>query len=171
MLKGERIYLRPIENTDIYMLNKWKNDADVFKYLGGGFMPLSIIQQEKWLESMSDLTGKNKRFMICENDEKVIGMIGLYDINWIHRTCEIGVYLGEKEERGKGYAKESYQIIECFAKGYLNLRKIKLYVVSDNKSATNLWNALGFSLVGEHQKERFIEGKYRNVLVMEKFIS
>ncbi|MDN6572470.1 MAG: GNAT family N-acetyltransferase [Staphylococcus equorum] len=171
MIEGEKIYLRPIENDDINKLNKWKNDAEVFKYLGGGFMPVSIIQQEKWLESMSDLTGKNKRFMICEENEKAIGMIGLYDINWIHRTCEIGIYLGEKEAWGKGYSKESYQLIESFAREYLNLRKIKLYVVSDNTNAVNMWNSLDFIVVGEHFKERFIEGKYRDVLIMEKFIS
>jgi RimJ/RimL family protein N-acetyltransferase len=97
-------------------------------------------------------------------------MIGLYDINWIHRTCEIGVYIGDKDARGKGYGKEACLLIEKYAKEYLNLRKIKLSVVSDNKSAINLWQSLGYKKIGEYVAERFIKGKYRNLVLMEKFI-
>ena len=89
-------------------------------------MPLSIDQHAKWLESMMDTMGNNKRFIICDKQDVPIGMVGLYDINWIHRTCEIGVYLGDREAKGKGYGKEACQLIEHFASDYLNIRKIKL---------------------------------------------
>lgn len=171
MIIGKEIYLRPIKKNDLDLLNKWKNDKEVFKYLGGGFMPISIDQQEKWLESMIDLTGNNKRFMVCTSNHDSIGMIGLYDINWIHRTCEVGLYIGEKSYHGKGYAKQAYYLIEKYAKEYLNLRKIKLNVVNNNEKATNLWNALGFNKVGMLKEERFIEGKYMDLILMEKFIS
>lgn len=171
MLKGENIFLRPIAEEDIQCLNKWKNDEEVFKFLGGGFMPTSIDHQKQWLESMSDLSGKNKRFMICEKNKKTIGMIGLYDINWIHRNCEIGIFVGEKNSQGKGYAKEACTLLENFACNYLNLRKIKLFVVSDNVQALKLWQSLDYKFVGEYIDERFIDGKYRNVKIMEKFIS
>lgn len=170
MLKGEKIYLRPILKKDLPFLNRWKNDEEIFKYLGGGFMPISIDQQEKWLDSMIDLTGNNKRFIISELDNTPIGMVGLYGINWIHRTCEVGLYIGDKNAHGKGYAKESYGLIEKYAKEYLNLRKIKLNVVDNNKSATYLWSSLGFEKVGVYKKERFIKGVYMDLVLMEKFI-
>jgi diamine N-acetyltransferase len=94
---GVKVYLRPIVKEDVKILNEWKNDEETFKYLGGGFMPLSIDQHAKWLESMMDTMGNNKRFIICDKQDVPIGMVGLYDINWIHRTCEIGVYLGNRE--------------------------------------------------------------------------
>lgn len=171
MIIGEEIYLRPIKKNDLKLLNKWKNDKEVFKYLGGGFMPISIDQQEKWLESMIDLTGNNRRFIVCTSNHDSIGMIGLYDINWIHKNCEVGLYIGEKNFHGKGYAKQAYDLIEKYAKEYLNLRKIKLNVVNNNEKATNLWNTLGFKKVGMLKEERFIEGKYMDLIIMEKFIS
>ncbi len=170
MIKGDRVYLRPILKKDIVHLNEWKNDEETYQYLGGGYMPTSIDQQEKWMDSLIDTTGSNKRFLICDFEDKAIGMIGLYDINWIHRTCEIGVYLGNKEGTGKGYGKEACQLIEGFAKEYLNLRKIKLSVVSDNQGAVKMWRSLGYEVIGEYLEERYIKGKYRNVLIMEKFI-
>ena len=73
------------------------------------------------------------------------------------------------EAKGKGYGKEACQLIEHFASDYLNIRKIKLSVVSDNEIAVHMWESLGYQRVGEYKKERYIKGKYRNLTLMEKF--
>ena len=171
MIKGKKIYLRPIIKEDIHVLNEWKNDEETYRYLGGGFMPTSINQQEKWMDSLIDTSGNNKRYIISDQDHKPVGMIGLYDINWIHRNCEIGVYIGDKSAKGKGYGKEACVLIEEFAKNYLNLRKIKLKAVYENEIALNMWNLLGYEKVGQLKEERFINGEYRDVVIMEKFLN
>lgn len=170
MIIGKKIHLRPIIQDDLIHLNKWKNDENIYKYLGGGFMPTSITQQSKWLESLIDTTGNNKRFIICNSDSHPIGMIGLYSINWIHRSCEIGLFLGEKSEQGKGYAQEACTLLENFAKNYVNLRKIKLNVVKHNEKASNFWLRLNYKEVGILKEERFIDGEYRDLIIMEKFL-
>ncbi|AIY06296.1 hypothetical protein Plano_2331 [Planococcus sp. PAMC 21323] len=170
MIKGENIFLRPIQKSDLLILNEWKNDEDTYKYLGGGFMPTSVDQQEKWMDSLIDTTGNNKRFIICDMEKLAIGMVGIYDIKDIHRTCEIGIYIGGKSVKGKGYGKEACKLIEKFAKEYLNLRKIKLNVVFDNEAALKLWESLGYEKIGEYKEERFIKGEYKNLVLMEKFI-
>lgn len=169
-LESERLKLRPIEREDLTKLNIWKNSEEIYQYLGGGYMPVSIDTQEKWLDDLMDTTGKNKRFMIQLKDADAIGMIGLYGINWIYRTCELGVYIGEPEQHGKGLGSEAYWLIEEFAVRYLNLRKIKAFVVSDNNSAVHMYEKLGFGKAGELKEERFINGKYCSVYIMEKFI-
>ncbi|MEI2330778.1 GNAT family N-acetyltransferase [Priestia megaterium] len=171
MIKGEKIYLRPILKEDITFLNDWKNDEETYRYLGGGFMPTSINQQEKWLDSMIDTSGNNKRFIICDSEKVPVGMVGLYDISWIHRTCEIGIFIGCKSAKGKGYGKEACTLMEKFAKEYLNLRKIKLNVVSVNEAATSMWKSLGYRKIGEYIDERFIKGEYKSLTLMEKFIN
>lgn len=170
ILKGNNVSLRPIERSDLEKLNQWKNDDEVYQNLGGGFMPVSVNVQEKWMDSLIDTTGNNKRFMIETCEGEAIGMIGLYSINWIHRTCELGIFIGEKKQQGKGYGKEAYQLLESFAEKYLNLRKMKAFVVADNTSATRMYDRLGFNKVGELLQERFINGNYHSVLIMEKFL-
>lgn len=165
------ISIRPLEKADLQVLNHWKNDESVYKYLGGGYQPVSIDQQEKWMDSMIDMTGSNRRFMIIDPDGAPAGMVGLYGINWIHRTCEIGVYIGEHSAMRKGYASEACRLVEGFARDYLNLRKIKLNVVSDNVAAISMWCKLGYSVVGEYKKERYIAGRYHDLKVMEKFLN
>ena len=168
-LQGEKINLRPIEKIDLDFLNRWKNKEDVYMYLGGGFQPVSKDQQANWMESMIDLTGNNRRFMIVQ-EGKPVGMVGLYNIHWVHRTCEIGIFIGEDQARGKGAATEACRLIENYARNYLNLRKITLKAVTDNKKAVSMWHSLGYKNVGELREERFINGKYCNLLIMEKFL-
>lgn len=169
-MQGEKVRLRPIERTDLPKLNKWKNDKEIYQFLGGGFKPVSIDQQEKWMDNMIDMTGNNRRFMIIDSSNQAVGMVGLYGINWIHRTCEVGIYIGEKNAHKKGYAGEAYQLLENYASEYLNLRKINLKAVSDNKAAIALWEKLGFKKAGELHEERFIKGSYHDLTIMEKFI-
>ena len=85
-LDGEKICLRPIIMGDLDLLNQWKNQEEVYMFLGGGFQPISIDQYEMWMKSMIDMTGNNRRFMIV-SDGVAVGTIGLYNIHWVHRTC------------------------------------------------------------------------------------
>jgi RimJ/RimL family protein N-acetyltransferase len=170
IITGDQVYLRPILKSDLTHLNRWKNDEDIFRNLGGGYMPVSIDQQEKWLDSMIDMTGNNRRFIICNFEDLPVGMVGLYNINWIHRCCEIGVYIGNKDQQGKGFGKEACILIESFAREYLNLRKLKLYVVKENDKALSMWEKLGYRVVGVLKEERYIKGQYKDVVIMEKFI-
>lgn len=171
MIQGDRISLRPIEKRDLHVLNNWKNNEEVYRYLGGGYMPVSVDIQESWMDSIMDTTGENKRFIIEDKNKHSIGMTGLYNINWIHRTCEFGIFVGNVDEQGKGYGSETYGLMEDFAGRYLNLRKIKVLTVKDNFSAVNMYHKLGFKMVGELVDERFIDGKYCSVLILEKIIA
>ena len=171
MMQGDRISLRPIEKKDLPVLNSWKNNEEVYRYLGGGYMPVSIDIQESWMDSIMETTGGNKRFIIEDKNKRSVGMAGLYNINWIHRICEFGVFVGDVSEQGKGYGSEAYVLMEYFAGRYLNLRKIKVFVVKENSAAVNMYQKLGFKTAGELLDERFINGKYCSVLLLEKMLS
>ena len=74
MIKGKKVYLRPIVKEDINYLNDWKNNEDTFKYLGGGFLPTSIDQQIKWIDKLTDTSGNNKRFTLVIKIQRVKAM-------------------------------------------------------------------------------------------------
>ena len=169
MLNQNNLVLRPILRSDLEKLNKWKNDEEIFMFLGGGFNPQSIDQQALWIDKLINIDDKNKRFII-EVDSEAIGLIGLYNIHNIYQNCEIGMYIGEKDFQGKGYAKGAYDLIEKYAFEYLNMRKIKLFAVDDNSKALKFWRKLGFKIVGTLEEERYIKGQFRNLVIMEKFL-
>lgn len=118
------------------------------------------------MDSLMDTAGKNKRFMIENENRQAIGMLVIYDINWIHRTCEQGIYIGKAEEQGK----EAYCLLKNYARKYLNLRKIKALVVIGNSSAVHMYEKLCFRKSGELIAERYINGEYHSVLLFEKML-
>ena len=170
MIEFENISLKPVEIDDLELLNKWKNDEKKFKYLGGGYRPISISQQKKWIEKLVENTFENQRYIILDENDNKIGFIGLYNISPIHRTCSLGLYIGEKESWRKGIATRAYKALENYSKKYLNIRKIHLEVVEKNECAVNLYKKLGFEVCGKYTSERFIDGNYENLLIMDKFI-
>lgn len=165
MLKSERVYLRPIIKDDLTHLNKWKNDFEIFKNLGGGFQPVSKDQQALWMDNLIDMNGNSQRYIIII-EKKPIGVIGLYNINNKNRNCEFGIYIGEHTFHGNGYGKEATKLILDYAFFNLNLRKVKLLVNEGNK-ARSLYESMGFRTVGYYEKERFVDNKYLDVFIME----
>lgn len=166
---GKQCMLRPLVMEDLNYINNWNQIEEVNKYLGNGYAPISIDIQREWLKQMID-TSKyscNKRYMIVK-EETPIGLIGLYAINWISRTCEIGLYIGEETFKGRGIGSDAYTIMEVYATSYLNLRKIKLQVVEKNVPAVRFWKKHGFIECGVYKKDRFIDGEFVDVLMMEK---
>lgn len=74
----------------------------------------------------------------------------------------MSVLKGRTEEQGK----ETYSVLENYARKYLNLRKIKAFVVS----AIHMYEKLGFRKSGELIAERYINGEYHLVLLFENMI-
>lgn len=97
-------------------------------------------------------------------------MIGLYDISWIHRTCELGIMIGDTSAQGNGYGPQAYRLLASYAQRYLGLRKIKAYVVKNNLAAVKMYEKLDFRQVGEFIDERYIDGTFHSLLIMEKFL-
>lgn len=170
MIEGQKVNLRPIIKNDLKNINKWKNNEIIFKYLGGGYQPISADIQLNWMESLMDTTGNTKRYIIETKDHSSIGFIGLYSINWIHRNAELGVYIGNIEQQGNGFAKEACVLLENYAHRYLNLCKLKVFVVKKNHIAVNMYKKLDYNIAGELKNERYIDGEFCNLLLMEKFI-
>jgi len=167
VLEGEKVLLRPIEKNDLEELNVWRNDYSIFKNLGGGFQPISIDQQSLWMENMIDLTSSNKRFMITSKLDSVkLGVVGLYNINYINRNCEFGIYMGNKNYYGQGLGKEATYLMVNYAFKNLNLNKIKL-LVNDDNFAHRMYEKIGFRNVGYYKNERFVDGQYIDVYIME----
>ena len=70
----------------------------------------------------------NTTFVIVTLDkDKLIGLIGLEDINHINRTGTLGIFIGDKEHRSNGYGTEAIRLILDYGFNYMNLNNILLF--------------------------------------------
>lgn len=167
-LETDHLYLEKLSHKHCgeYYIN-WLHDPDVNVFLETGHIPTDLKQLENFIDSINP----NEIFLalVTKNTKKHIGNIRIHSFNTKHGTAEYGIMLGDKENWGKGYAKEATisLIDHCFKK--LNIRKITLGVVEDNTSALKMYEKIGFGIEGILKKHAFYDGKYMNIVRMAIF--
>ena len=123
-LIGDRIYLSPRNSEDVEKFTEWLNDFETTDYTGRSGILTTLDGERKYLEENSN---PEATFVIVTlEDNKMIGTVSLEDINWINRTATLGIFIGDKEFRSKGYGTEAIRLILEYGFKYMNLYNIKL---------------------------------------------
>jgi RimJ/RimL family protein N-acetyltransferase len=124
-IEGKNIYLRAIEMADAsdrYV--SWMNDEEVTRGLASGVYPSTIDDLKKYIQGIT--ASKNAvMFAICDNQNDLhIGNIKLDNFDWVNRTCELGLLLGDRSYWGKGVGTEVMHLTLRYAFEQLNMRKV-----------------------------------------------
>ena len=163
-ITGKKIRLRAIERSDIPAFVRWFNDPEVRQYLAV-YMPMSQAQEERWFEAQLE---QRDRFIfgIETLDGKLIGNLGLINIDWKNSQAVLGIVLGEKEYWGQGYGTDAIRALLSFAFTKMNLNRIRLSVFDYNERAQRCYRKCGFQLEGRLRQAHFSDGRYHDELVM-----
>ena len=147
-LISKRLNLVPLgikELSEEYV--SWMNDNEVNLYLESG----GDYDLDKLKEYLNNVEKSNIYFWaIYLKGSKHIGNIKIDPINLDTGVGEYGILIGDKNEWGKGYAKEASQIVIDFCFNILNLKKIELGVKIENINAIKLYKKMGFV---EHERD------------------
>ena len=167
-LVGDSIYLSPRNSEDIEIFTKWLNDFQVTDGLGRSGLMVTLNDEKEYLEKIHDNDNKNYYFVIVtlENDE-MIGTISLENMNYINRSAELGIFIGDETYRGKGIGEEAIHLILDYGFNYLNLNSIQLTVLTFNERAIACYKKCGFKEVGRLREAYYLNGKYYDKILMD----
>lgn len=164
-LVGERIYLSPRSLEDAEIYTKWMNDFNVTDYTGRSWNVLTLQAEKEYLENPKS---DGKTFAIIdEKTDKIIGTVGLHQVDHLNRTATLGIFIGEEDYRSKGYGTEAIQLILDFGFNYLNLNNIHLDLMEFNERALKCYKKCGFKEIGRRRKCKYINGKYYDSISMD----
>jgi len=164
MIYGTLTRLRRIERDDIPTFVRWFADPEVREFLLLN-RPISIAEEEQWF--VQQLQSQNAElFAIETNDGIHIGNIGLHDINWLHRSAEMGIVIGHKQYWGKGYGSDAIRTLLRFAFDEMNLHRVQLTVYEDNARAIRAYEKCGFRHEGRLRDAVYRKGRYYDMLLM-----
>ncbi len=100
-ISGQKVYLAPINLNDAEKYAEWLNDLEVSINLT---LAPQIISLEKEKEALEELSKEQYVFSIVTLDkDELIGNCGLMGVNLIHRSAELGIFIGDKNYWSKGY--------------------------------------------------------------------
>lgn len=166
--QSKRIILRPLERGDIPLMTQWMNDPDITKYLGRS-LPVSVIQEEKWLESQSQMNNDFTFGIIDRTSGELIGNMGLHDVSWVHRRASTGAVIGNKDYWNKGYGAEAKMLLLDFAFNALNLIKVTSSVFSFNGRSLRYLEKTGYKKEGVLKSQFFKDGQYWDEVLLAVF--
>ena len=163
MLASGSVFLRPFEAADAEMYRRWRADADPMSLAGWHERaPLSLAQVEARIARLREDQGKDVvTFLIClVADERPIGEVMLVDLDRANGSAQLGIFIGEAGEWGKGYGTDAVNAIVDFGFGELRLERIWLNVWTENPRARRAYEKAGFVHEGTVRHDRFEHGEY-----------
>jgi RimJ/RimL family protein N-acetyltransferase len=169
IIRGDKVYLRPFENSDKEAYKRWRADAEPMANAGfGNPAPLSDAEVDNYFSDRPGQQGKGVyQFIICTLDsEKPIGNIMLFDVDPRRGGAELGIVIGEADYRGKGFGTDACNAIVDFAFGELRLERVYLATRVDNPAAEAAYAKCGFKREGVERHAFYARGKFVDAVAM-----
>lgn len=168
MIYGERIRFRGVEREDIPCFVEWFNDPEVTEGLTM-YLPMTTADEESWFENLSKRPAEEKPLAIeirVDEGWKHVGNSGFHQIDWVTRSAEVGIAIGDKSIWNQGYGTESMRLLLKHGFETLNLNRIALDVYESNHWAVRAYEKVGFVHEGRKRQAQYKSGKYQDVFLM-----
>jgi len=161
MIKGEKVYLTAINEDSLEQLREWRNSPKLKQYFRE-YREISDVSQKRWYENYVLNDCQQIHFEIHVNrTKKMVGYCCLTGINWINKTAEFSIYLGDSTSYGHGYGIDALNLLLNHAFNDVNLNKIwgEVFV---NNPAINLFKKIGFLEEGLLKQHHYKNGEFRD---------
>ena len=144
-----QVRFRPLEPEDLEFLYKWENDPDIWK-VSNTFTPFSRFILKQYIqESHRDIfEARQLRLIIQDLEGKPAGAIDLFDFEPFHQRAGLGILIHSPEDRQKGLATDSLQLMLNYAKEVLGLHQLYANIPVNNPASIALFEKAGFQCTG-----------------------
>lgn len=165
-VRGERVYLRPLEPDDAEVIHRWFEDTRVQTLMGDP--PVSLAaRRHRYEESVRSHGVDVFRFVICQlADDVPIGRTDLFEIDRQNGSCAFGITIGEPELWGQGYGTDAVNALVDFAFGQLRLERVWLDTDEDNARAQAAYRKAGFVEEGRLRHAFYQDGRWTDDIRM-----
>ena len=165
-IDGKKVYLRGLTAEDMNDLAGWINDPQVTHFLFMGDRPAHVkLLQEQW-EKDARNPNEVQFAVIDRKTDKIIGWTGLFVINWISRTAEYRVFIGDTKSRNKGMGTEVARLLVAYGFDKLNLQKVWLGVNAEHIGGFKSYQKAGFVKEGVLRREIYRNNRYYDAVRM-----
>lgn len=165
IIEGERLYLRPLQESNSEDFCASFGDKQVTRFLG--MKPLARGKARALFRRLLNDPNGVYLAVIKKDEKRTIGYVFLADILKSHKVArEFGIVIGDKNHWGHGYGSEAIKLALGYGFKRLKLNRIQLIVLDFNKRAQRTYRKLGFVEEGVQREARLVGGKWHDVILM-----
>lgn len=167
ILKGKKVTLRPIEESDLELLRFMINDPEIEKMTVKNNLPVSEYEQRKWFETYGKCTDELLRLMIETEKDGTVGMVCLGDFDWVNRVAHrTDIKIVESKITESGIAIDTMNTLFKYAFDELNLNRIEGSVLDYNERAIAMNKMIGYEFEGVKRQAVYKNGRYHDLLMV-----
>lgn len=134
----------------------WRNDPVVNRYLRQGILTLEEVQG--WCTQYFS-RAEHKLFAVYA-DTTLIGYGTLSHIDPIHRSCEIGIVIGEKQYWNQGLGAIAVRRLTTLAFTVYHLHRVYAVIQGGNMASKRCFEKVGFRHEGHCREARYVIGEF-----------
>ena len=165
-MQSDYIRLRPMQKADAPLLYQWITNRELVIH-NAPYFPVTESDHEAWIERMMTKCSDLVIFVIEELESgRAIGTCQLVNINWIHRSAELQIRIGDSADQNRGIGSDAVNILCEFGYKDLNLHRIYLHVFANNNRAIRAYEKTSFKHEGLMRQAAFLNGERQDVVVM-----
>lgn len=165
-LESENIFLAPLAESDAAACYQWFVDPAIRRYLSSSALVNTLEKSKEFIVSANSSRSDALFGIFHKEDDVHIGNVELHGIDFINRNASVGIAIGEKEYLGRGFGRETMELILGYAFGTLGLNMIFLNVFADNARAIASYEKCGFKKRGSLPQCFYRDGEFIDCLIM-----
>ena len=104
-----------------------------------------------------------------EYQGEVVGFTGIFDINWIDRDGESGIFIGRHDLYGRGIASEAVRLRTRFAWREMRLHRVHNWIALANRGSRRANEKSGYRQMGLFERSWFRSGEWYDEWLGEAF--
>jgi len=165
-IRGKKITLRAVEESDLALLHKWANDAETQDVIGLVHFPSSMDFHKAWFQNLRN-DQLNQRLAIDTPDIGLIGVSSIINIDWRNNHAWHGVMLGDVNIRGKGYGVDAVMATMRYAFDELHFERLDGAILEYNTVSYSFYcGKLGWKEEGRRRNWCYRRGRYWDQIVV-----
>ncbi len=168
LFQGELVRLAAQNaETDAQILASWTRDAEFERLLDADpMMPSTPAKERSRIEKDAENPESFGFALRTLTDDRLIGFVGLFDIQWHAGVAFVGIGIGDKEYWGKGYGTDAMRLILRYAFEAMQLRRVSLDVFEYNQRAYRSYLKAGFVEEGRARQYLHRDGRRWDLIYM-----
>lgn len=163
---GERVGIRPLLPNDAAAIRRLVSNPEVadllFEDMGSpipSVFTLALFIAGNWLQGRPE-------WAIVTRQGTVVGSVRLWRVSDRNRSAMLTIFVGPRENWGKGYGTDALRLALHQAFGPMGLERVELHVFDFNQRAIRSYERAGFAWEGVRRQALFRSGQFHDIIVM-----
>lgn len=155
--------LLEVDEATQELVRTWRNLDDVRKFMIHDHI-ISLDEHKRWIEKIK--VGNTKKAWVIYYNKKPVGLMYLSNIDWTKKITDWGLYIAEKNVRGKGIGSEALSNLIKRVFDDMKFNMMKTFVLDNNDIAIKLYEKIGFKKKGNVKHKIIRDNREINVYLM-----